>query len=206
MKRNHGITLVALVITIIILIILAGVSINIVLGDNGIISKAKQTKKIQDIARILEKLELEKAEVAIKNGNIVRLDTYLQHIQNKGIIEENDILDPWNIVDGTCYILVEDKYTFLIEQQGNDLKITYVENPVILKLETKVALYPKYSKVLFDIPYKMAQSPYLKNPHPPHIRSANRKYEYLSSHMQRPFFLIKTWIFFFVHSQQLQPV
>lgn len=138
MKRNHGITLIALVITIIILIILAGVSINIVLGDNGIIAKAKQTKKIQDIARILEKLELEKAVVAIENGNIVMLDTYLQHIQNKGIIEESDILDPWNIVDGKCYIVVEDKYTFLLEQQGNDLKITYIENPVILKLETQV--------------------------------------------------------------------
>lgn len=138
MKRNHGITLVALVITIIILIILAGVSINIVLGEDGIIAKAKQARKIQDIARILEKLELEKAEVAIKNGNIVRLDTYLQYIQNKGIIEESDILDSWNIVDGTCYILVEDKYIFLIEQQENDLKITYVENPVILKLETQV--------------------------------------------------------------------
>ena len=44
-KRERGITLIALVITIIVLIILAGVSINLVLGDNGIITKAKQGKE-----------------------------------------------------------------------------------------------------------------------------------------------------------------
>ena len=45
MRREKGITLVALVVTIIVLIILAGVSINLVLGDNGIITKAKQGKE-----------------------------------------------------------------------------------------------------------------------------------------------------------------
>ena len=40
-KDNKAITLIALVVTIIVLIILAGVSINLVLGDNGIITKAK---------------------------------------------------------------------------------------------------------------------------------------------------------------------
>ena len=40
-KSSKGITLVALVVTIIVLIILAGVSINLVLGDNGIITMAK---------------------------------------------------------------------------------------------------------------------------------------------------------------------
>lgn len=44
LKGQKGITLVALVVTIIVLIILAGVSIALVLGDNGIITKAKQGK------------------------------------------------------------------------------------------------------------------------------------------------------------------
>lgn len=42
LKGQKGITLVALVVTIIVLIILAGVSIALVLGDNGIITKAKE--------------------------------------------------------------------------------------------------------------------------------------------------------------------
>ena len=44
MKKNKGITLVALVVTIVVLLILAGVSINLVLGDNGIITKAKEAE------------------------------------------------------------------------------------------------------------------------------------------------------------------
>ena len=40
LKNNKGITLVALVVTIVILLILAGVSLNLVLGDNGLVRKA----------------------------------------------------------------------------------------------------------------------------------------------------------------------
>lgn len=44
-KENNGITLVALVVTIVVLLILAGVSINLVLGENGLIANAKQAKE-----------------------------------------------------------------------------------------------------------------------------------------------------------------
>ena len=45
MRKNKGITLVALVVTIVVLLILAGVSINLVLGNNGIIVKAREAQK-----------------------------------------------------------------------------------------------------------------------------------------------------------------
>ena len=47
MKRNRdlGITLVALVVTIVVLLILAGVSINLVVGQNGLIARAKEAAK-----------------------------------------------------------------------------------------------------------------------------------------------------------------
>ena len=45
-RRENGITLIALVVTIMVLIILATVSINAVLGQNGIIKKAKQAKEM----------------------------------------------------------------------------------------------------------------------------------------------------------------
>ena len=48
--KGKGITLIALVITIVILIILATVTINAVLGENGLISKAQQAKEIQEQA------------------------------------------------------------------------------------------------------------------------------------------------------------
>ena len=43
-KQEKGITLIALVVTIVVLLILAGVSISLVLNNNGIISKAKEAK------------------------------------------------------------------------------------------------------------------------------------------------------------------
>lgn len=42
MKQQKGITLIALVITIVVLIILAGVAISLTLSDNGIFNRAKQ--------------------------------------------------------------------------------------------------------------------------------------------------------------------
>ena len=49
-KKERGITLVALVVTIVVLLILAGVSISMVLGNNGIVTKAKETQTAQDKA------------------------------------------------------------------------------------------------------------------------------------------------------------
>lgn len=63
MKRNKGITLIALVITIIVLLILAGISISLVLGDNGIIQKGKSaTEKY----RAAEQEEIERMEEVSK--------------------------------------------------------------------------------------------------------------------------------------------
>ena len=47
LKGQKGITLVALVVTIIVLIILAGVSISLVLSDNGVVTKAKEGANTQ---------------------------------------------------------------------------------------------------------------------------------------------------------------
>lgn len=44
-KKERGITLVALVVTIVVLLILAGVSISLVIGQNGIVTKAKAGKE-----------------------------------------------------------------------------------------------------------------------------------------------------------------
>lgn len=46
-KKERGITLVALVVTIVVLLILAGVSISLVLGNNGLITKTKEAKNAQ---------------------------------------------------------------------------------------------------------------------------------------------------------------
>ena len=54
-----GITLMALIVSIIVLIILAGVSINLILGDNGIITKVQNGRQTQEKVEIIEKLKIE---------------------------------------------------------------------------------------------------------------------------------------------------
>ena len=59
MKNNKGITLIALVITIIVLLILAGVSIAMLTGDNGILTKATESTTATDLAEVLERVNME---------------------------------------------------------------------------------------------------------------------------------------------------
>ena len=57
MRSNKGITLVALVITIIVLLILAGVSISLVVGDNGVLTQAKNSASKSAEAQAKEDVE-----------------------------------------------------------------------------------------------------------------------------------------------------
>ena len=50
LQKEKGITLVALVVTIVVLLILAGVSINLVLGENGLITQAKNAREQTETA------------------------------------------------------------------------------------------------------------------------------------------------------------
>ena len=67
-KEMKGITLVALVVTIVVLLILAGVSINSVLGENGIIIKAKEAAEKTDAAQEREMIERNLLEQELENS------------------------------------------------------------------------------------------------------------------------------------------
>ena len=58
-KNQKGITLIALVITIIVLLILAGVSIATLMGDNGILTRASDAKEQTEIASVKEQAQLD---------------------------------------------------------------------------------------------------------------------------------------------------
>ena len=59
MKNQKGITLIALVITIIVLIILAGVSIAMLTGDNGILTNSNTAKEDTDLSAAADKINIE---------------------------------------------------------------------------------------------------------------------------------------------------
>ena len=68
MKKEKGITMVSLVVTIIILIILAGISIQVTIGEDGIITKAKQAKQNITLAGEAEAMQLNQLYYELETG------------------------------------------------------------------------------------------------------------------------------------------
>lgn len=134
---NNGITLIALIITIILMLILAGVVLSLTVGENGLFKIAKQAGKDYKISEIQEKLEIEKANLVLDmNGDIPSIAEYINYIIGKDIITEADVT---HIDDNTKEIVV-DKYMFLVEKEENgNIKITYngiaTNEPRIGKIE-----------------------------------------------------------------------
>ena len=86
-KEMKGITLVALVITIVVLLILAGVSINTVLGDDGIIKKAKEAAAATKRASAEEEMNRLVLEYQLAS-NDETLESFLQEKVTEGRIDE----------------------------------------------------------------------------------------------------------------------
>ena len=74
-KSKKGVTLIALVITIIVLLILAGVTIATLTGDNGILTKAQSTKIQSERASIKEQIELAVVASRINDNLDASIDT-----------------------------------------------------------------------------------------------------------------------------------
>lgn len=92
---NKGITLIALVITIIVLLILAAISIATLTGDNGILTKANEAKDETRGASVEEAKNLWKTEKEADKhtGNTTSqtLDQLLKDLQKQNLLTENEI-------------------------------------------------------------------------------------------------------------------
>ena len=122
-KEVRGITIISLVVTIVVLLILAGISVSLVIGNNNLFDKAKSTQKVQTIAGIKEALELEKADIQVE-GKTVNLENYLEQISTGK--KNYDLSSTEKLDDKNAYIIVNDQYKFLLKDKGNgDVEITY---------------------------------------------------------------------------------
>lgn len=65
-KKNPGITLIALVVTIVVLLILAGISISMLTGQNGILNRATEAKEKTDQAQIDESDKMVQMEAMVQ--------------------------------------------------------------------------------------------------------------------------------------------
>lgn len=129
---EKGITLVALVVTIIVLLILAGVAITLTVGNNGIFNRASSATKEYTKASIKEELELAVADARMDNLYIINNEKIAEKLENIGAI----IID----VDD-MHITGEYKdYTFEVDKDGNisigDTKISGVKPDIKVEILT----------------------------------------------------------------------
>lgn len=144
-----GITLIALVITIIILLLLAGISIVTLTGEGGILQKAKTAEVKQEEQEAREKLELAllNARIEKETDSSYNSETFLEELLNReNIVLEGEfaIIDHQNfIVDREKLIIIESlgKMSIkiskeVIEYRGKNEKGKY-EVELLLKVESR---------------------------------------------------------------------
>ena len=140
-KSNAAITLIALIITIIILLILAGVTLNMVMGENGIFGKANNAKNKTEVAQYEEELRmcvLELQTDAATNGETFNMDT----IKNKFVEKVKELENTTEIefpteesetrLDGTYKgyeFYIDDKYAAHIGNKATGISLITSINP-----------------------------------------------------------------------------
>lgn len=142
MKSRKGITLIALVITIIVLLILAGVSISLVIGDNGVLTQATNAVSENRKATAKEDVELAWAGATSKywedwannSATVADLDFYQDELESKetsgGIIT--------SVSEGEDEGTYEIGYT--ANDQGKDYEFLIDENGKATELSTEIAV------------------------------------------------------------------
>ena len=132
--KNSAITLIALIITIIVLLILAGVTLNMVIGENGIFRKANNAKNKTEVAQYEEELRLCVLELqtdSAANGTTFNvdtirnnLDTYTQKLYDETIEwKEKDIEEPTGIYKGYNFY-IDKKYGAHITDKATGTQIS----------------------------------------------------------------------------------
>lgn len=122
MKNQQGITLIALIITIIIMLILAGVVINLTIGENGIFKMAKTAAKEYEIASIKEQIMTDIYSKQVENMGNISDDTLKKILEKYGTLSEEE-----NLMDKT-----------LTTDKGNhEIKVSDIFNGTTVKDETK---------------------------------------------------------------------
>ncbi len=123
-KQEKGITLIALVLTIIVLMILAAVSVATLTGDNGILTKAQEAREATKKAEIEEQLRLAQLNAKIKKaGGDITIQDYLQELTGG----QTDFVEGDTTKYGDLYdiyekvIVIEGKYIYGLNEKNGDV-------------------------------------------------------------------------------------
>ena len=107
LKEKNGITLIALVITVIVLLILAGISISMLSGDNSILQRAAEAKKVTDEAAAKEQMQIQILG-SYDSGASLNLTNLKNNLQSIGASVEGDDFPVTATFNGLSYTINED--------------------------------------------------------------------------------------------------
>ena len=128
MKRENGITLVALVVTIIVVTILAGVSINLTLSDEGMLQQAQQAKYGMFKKQYEEELELALMEILRDNkGKYIYGQELISALEIK---LEDKYKYSISIVNENIIATREEKYIYEIDKKYKAIEIQEFEETI----------------------------------------------------------------------------
>ena len=119
--KNSGITLISLIVTIIILLILAGVTLNLVLGENGIIGRAEKAVNLNNLAQIEEQTNITYADLLLKSftSQGVYSDPSLSDVLDK-LKNENYIQNYGFSISSTVTGISIDQDSFYLAKGGKN--------------------------------------------------------------------------------------
>ena len=124
-NKNSGITLIALVITVIVLLILAGISISMLSGNNGILQRATDAKTETEKGEVYEQISLATAsgEMEYYSNGTDRITAYKNALLNgvDGIDRDNLIDNGSNLITGTVTTKSGKKYDFSVPVPVTDI-------------------------------------------------------------------------------------
>ena len=131
MKKNSGITLIALVITIVVLLILAGISISAVFGRNGIIDKANEAKYLTKLREYEEKVTLIVASEKTLKVTENKEERLIKLVYNK--LEEQDWVGMLfvkeqddELEEDEIKVITTDNFR-IVAKIDDDGKVTFIE-------------------------------------------------------------------------------
>lgn len=132
-NKQRGITLIALVVTIIVLLILAGVTIAAISGDNGILQNAARAKEESEKAEIIEQIRLDITDKQIENQGTINEDEFYEILRKYGTVSSDETI--LTTTKGNYEILISEIYNLELTDSfnSNTVNITFRNN--ILSLE-----------------------------------------------------------------------
>lgn len=114
-----GITLIALIITIIILLILAGVTIKLTMGENGIFNLAKKAKEQTQIVDIKEKIQLAYASARVRAVNDSNIDIYFEEELTKQLGKKGEAYELEKLENNYIVTDLKTGIRYIIDAYGN---------------------------------------------------------------------------------------